>query len=82
MGSGTTHLYRTEERRYEVHGAYLECEASTGRCDVRRSGVRFVSKREFPKDRVRHAINSNQSSAVTELVRCETNTMHERDWLV
>lgn len=76
--SSETHLYRTEERRCEVHGPYLESEASTSRCEVRRGCVRLVGKGELPKDRVRNAINSNQSRAVTELARRETNTMHQR----
>ena len=41
MGSGA-HLYRTEERRYEIHGPYLESEASLSRCEVRCSGIRLV----------------------------------------
>jgi hypothetical protein len=78
---GETHLYRAEEREYEVHGPYLESEASTSRCEVRCGGIRLVGKGEFPKDRVRDAINSNQRRAVTELERCETNTMHQKGGL-
>ena len=66
MGIGT-HLYRTEERRCEFHGPYFESKAGTSRCEERAGSIRLVGKGELPKDRVRRAINSNQSRAVTKL---------------
>jgi hypothetical protein len=64
-----THLYRTEERRCELHGSYLESETGTSGRDERPRDVRLVGQGELPKYRVCSAINPNQSRAATELKR-------------